>query len=61
MKACYDVNRFNTNSNKFTCVYDRICIGLSSINYAYVKGQGYIVSSMLFVNYKSETYNVFEP
>jgi hypothetical protein len=60
MKACYDANRSNTNSNKFTCVYDRICIDLSSINYAYVKG-GYIVSSILFLNYKSETCNVFKP
>jgi hypothetical protein len=61
MKARYDVNRFNINSNKLTCVYDMICIGLSSINYTYVKGGGCIVSSVLFVNYKSETCNVFEP
>jgi hypothetical protein len=55
MKACYDVNRFNTNSNIFTCVYDKICIGLSSNNYAYVQDRGCIVSLMLLVNYKSET------
>jgi hypothetical protein len=40
------------------CIWKGMC---RSINYAYVRGGECIISPMLFVNYKSETCNIFEP